>query len=154
MAIAERTVSGRFEELVLDFLAHLELERGMSRNTLQSYRSDLLQFGAFLSKRGRDGGGRRARRRLGLPDRAGARQRRARRRHRHDPAQGRRACAPSTATCAARACATSDPTAKLTPPRSSRKLPRVLGRAEVQRLLEQPKGTRRRSRCATARCSS
>ena len=35
----------------------------------------------------------------------------------------------------------SDPTAQLTPPRKSRKLPRVLGRAEVQRLLEQPKGT-------------
>ena len=35
----------------------------------------------------------------------------------------------------------SDPTATLTPPRKSRKLPRVLGRAEVQRLLEQPKGT-------------
>ena len=42
-----------FGELVLDFLAHLELERGMSRNTLQSYRSDLLQFGVFLGARGR-----------------------------------------------------------------------------------------------------
>ena len=35
----------------------------------------------------------------------------------------------------------SDPTAKLSAPRRSRKLPRVLGLAEVQRLLDQPKGT-------------
>src|SRR5919106_3049185 len=42
-----------FAELVLDFLAHLELERGMARNTLQSYRSDLLQFGVFLGARDR-----------------------------------------------------------------------------------------------------
>ena len=38
--------SGSFEDLVLDFLAYLELERGLSRNTLEAYRSDLLQFGA------------------------------------------------------------------------------------------------------------
>src|SRR5580700_12349893 len=39
------------EPLVLDFLAYLELERGLSRNTLQAYRSDLLQFGGFLRRR-------------------------------------------------------------------------------------------------------
>src|SRR5438034_9239834 len=43
---------GAFEGLVLDFLAYSELERGLSQNTLQSYRSDLLQFGAFLAERG------------------------------------------------------------------------------------------------------
>src|SRR4051812_39051726 len=53
VGIATKTVPGRFEELVLDFLAHMELERGMARNTLQSYRSDLLQFGTFLGERGR-----------------------------------------------------------------------------------------------------
>ncbi len=36
---------------MLDFLAYLELERGLSRNTLEAYRSDLLQFGA-LPRRG------------------------------------------------------------------------------------------------------
>ena len=41
-----------FEHLLLDFLAYLEFERGLSRNTLEAYRSDLLQFGAFLSRRG------------------------------------------------------------------------------------------------------
>ncbi len=39
-------------ELVLDFLAYLELERGLSRNTLEAYRSDLLQLGEFLARRG------------------------------------------------------------------------------------------------------
>ncbi len=39
------------EPLVLDFLAYLELERGLSRNTLEAYRSDLLRFGEFLHRR-------------------------------------------------------------------------------------------------------
>ena len=43
----------RFEALVLDFLAYLEFERGLSRNTLEAYRGDLLQVGRFLEKRGR-----------------------------------------------------------------------------------------------------
>jgi integrase/recombinase XerD len=36
------------ENLLLDFLAYLEFERGLSRNTLEAYRSDLLQYGAWL----------------------------------------------------------------------------------------------------------
>ena len=43
-----------FEHLVLDFLAYLEFERGLSRNTLEAYRSDLFQFGRFLEARGAD----------------------------------------------------------------------------------------------------
>ena len=38
---------------MLDFLAYLEFERGLSRNTLEAYRSDLLQFGAYLDARAR-----------------------------------------------------------------------------------------------------
>ena len=49
-----REEDAAFEHLVLDFLAYLELERGLSRNTLQSYRTDLLQFGAFLRERAVD----------------------------------------------------------------------------------------------------
>ena len=41
-----------FEHLVLDFLAYLEFERGLSRNTLEAYRSDLLQYGAWLNRTG------------------------------------------------------------------------------------------------------
>src|SRR3954451_6048037 len=37
-----------FEHLVLDYLAELEFERGLSRNTLEAYRSDLLQLGNWL----------------------------------------------------------------------------------------------------------
>ena len=37
---------------MLDFLAYLEFERGLSRNTLEAYRSDLLQFGAWLRRTG------------------------------------------------------------------------------------------------------
>ena len=44
-------LSSRFEHLVLDFLAYLEFERGLSRNTLEAYRGDLLQFGRFLQAR-------------------------------------------------------------------------------------------------------
>ena len=44
-----------FEHLLLDFLAYLEFERGLSRNTLEAYRSDLLQYGAWLSRAGRSG---------------------------------------------------------------------------------------------------
>jgi integrase/recombinase XerD len=39
------------EQLKLDFLAYLELERGLSRNTLHAYRSDLAQLGGFLAQR-------------------------------------------------------------------------------------------------------
>ena len=88
-----------FEHLVLDFLAYLEFERGLSRNTLEAYRADLLQFGAYLHT-----GIRRPRRR---PCRAGGFSHRARKRiasARRSPRQRSRArppaCAPSTAICA------------------------------------------------------
>ncbi len=43
-----------FEHLVLAFLTELEQERGLARNTIDAYRSDLVQFGAFLAGRRRD----------------------------------------------------------------------------------------------------
>ncbi len=49
--IEQPIVERRFEHLVLDFLAYLEFERGLSRNTLDAYRTDLLQFGRFLEER-------------------------------------------------------------------------------------------------------
>ncbi len=39
---------------MLDFLTHPELERGLTRNTLEAYRVDLLQFGAFVAHHGLD----------------------------------------------------------------------------------------------------
>jgi site-specific recombinase XerD len=46
--------SQTFEQVVLDFLTDLEQERGLARNTVNAYRSDLHQFGAFLAHHGRD----------------------------------------------------------------------------------------------------
>jgi integrase/recombinase XerD len=126
------------EHLTLDFLAYLELERGLSRNTLQAYRSDLLQFGAFLGRRGLSP----VEARHGdlaafLSELAGP-------------------PAPASAATLARkvACLRSfyrhlrregtiehDPTAELRGPRKSQRLPRVLSRDEVARLLREPTGT-------------
>jgi integrase/recombinase XerD len=138
---AETPVSERYEALVLDFLAHLEFERGLSRNTLAAYRTDLLQFGRFLAERDQEattaGPG-------DLSDFLA------------DLAQGdgngRAPC--STATVHRKAaCLRSfyrhlrredaiedDPAARLETPRRGRKLPEVLSYAEVQRLLAQPRG--------------
>ena len=131
------TATGSFEELMLDFLAYLELERGVSQNTLQSYRSDLLQFGAFLADRETSAEAAEPQDvsefLTGLAADDGAAtstiQRKAaclRSFYRHLRREGVRE---------------SDPTAGISTPRKSQKLPHVLGRAEVQRLLEQPKGT-------------
>jgi integrase/recombinase XerD len=128
-----------FERLVLDFLAYLEFERGLSRNTLEAYRSDLLQFGRFLSERGLS-----AEAAEGsdvsdfLAELAGGEGRAA------SPATIHRkaACLRSFYRHLRReGVRDSDPTASLTAPRRGRRLPQVLTRGEVTRLLEQPKGT-------------
>jgi integrase/recombinase XerD len=129
----------RFESLVLDFLAYLEFERGLSRNTLAAYRTDLLQYGEFL-----------ARRKLLATDARPV-----------DVSEfladlatgnGRPACSAATINRKA-ACLRSfykhlrreelvgeDPTAALDAPRRGRKLPQVLSHGEVNRLLAQPRG--------------
>src|SRR3978361_1731029 len=48
-APADSGADARFRSLTLDFLAYLELERGLSRNTLNAYRTDLFQYGEYLS---------------------------------------------------------------------------------------------------------
>ena len=46
MARPERRLEQQhLTELTFEFLATLELERGLSRNTLEAYRSDLQQYG-------------------------------------------------------------------------------------------------------------
>jgi integrase/recombinase XerD len=141
MATTDAPVQPRtLVELTLDFLAYLELERGLSRNTLEAYRSDLQQFDGFL------------------------------RRHELDPlhvtaadlaafvgelAEGREAKPPVAAATLQRkvACLRSfyrhlrreeliehDPTAELRGPRRGARLPKVLTRDEVKLLLDQPRG--------------
>jgi integrase/recombinase XerD len=125
---------------ILDFLAYLELERGLSRNTLEAYRSDLLQFGEFLRRRD-----------LTLNA------------TRHgdiaaflsELASGTAERPPVAAATLARKVAAlrsfyrhlrregaleHDPTADLRGPRKTRTLPRVLTREEVTRLLGEPRG--------------
>jgi integrase/recombinase XerD len=127
-------------DLILDFLAYLELERGLSRNTLEAYRSDLLQFGEYLARRGLDPLS------VAPVDLAVFASELASGR------EGRRAVAPATLQRKI-ACLRSfyrhlrreqlldhDPTSELRPPRSAGRLPKVLSRDEVVRLLDQPRG--------------
>ncbi len=141
MAITEAIAPARrLTDLTLDFLAYLEFERGLSRNTLEAYRSDLQQFGVFLQTRGRDP--------LDVQpaDLADFVSELA------DGRADKRPVAPATLQRKI-ACLRSfyrhlrrdqildrDPTADLRPPRSRGRLPKVLSRDEVQRLLEQPRG--------------
>src|SRR3954451_25229500 len=140
MTLAETTAPA-FEHLVLDFLAELEFERGLSRNTLEAYRSDLLQFGAWLERAGT--GATEAQHN----DLAGFLSELA---TGHD---GRPPVAPATLQRKA-ACLRSfyrhlrregvvehDPTADLRAPKKSQRLPHVLSRDEVARLLASPRGS-------------
>jgi integrase/recombinase XerD len=130
-----------YEHLVLDFLAYLEFERGLSRNTLEAYRSDLMQFGAFLRKTDADA---LTARHGDLADfvsdlAAGGEDRPA-----VSPAtlQRKVACLRSFYRHLRRQdLITDDPTVYLRAPKQSRRLPQVLSRDEVGHLLEAPRGT-------------
>jgi len=128
-----------YEHLVLDFVAYLEFERGLSRNTLEAYRSDLLQFGRFLDERGVAA---LAAEPVDVADFLAS----------LGGIEGKTA-SPATVN-RKQACLRSfykhlrreeildaDPTANLAAPRKSRKLPQVLTRGEVEKLLAQPNGT-------------
>jgi integrase/recombinase XerD len=140
--IAPSAAARPYEHLVLDFLAYLEFERGLSRNTLEAYRSDLLQFGRFLEARdlnavtalapdvsefladlaAGDGNGR-------APASPATVHRKAaclRSFYRHLRREGVR---------------DSDPTTTISGPRRGQRMPKVLNRDEVQTLLAQPKGS-------------
>ena len=140
MHTAEQAPQQHLTELTLDFLAYLELERGLSRNTLEAYRSDLQQFGEFLSRRELDPLD------VGNADLADFYTELA------TGGEGRRAAAPATLQRKV-ACLRSfyrhlrreqilgtDPTSELRPPRAPGRLPNVLSRDEVNVLLEQPRG--------------
>ncbi len=138
------------EPLVLEFLAYLELERGLSRNTLQAYRSDLLQFGEFLRRRKVDplraGHGDLA---AFLSELAGAGAPGS-----TDGEQVTRVAVSAATLRRKAACLRSfyrhlrregtimhDPTAELRGPRRTQRLPVALTRGEVTRLLGEPRGT-------------
>ena len=140
MAVVPISSQDSMSAYVLDFLAYLEFERGLSRNTLEAYRSDLLQLGAYLERA-----------EVGVLEAQ----------HAHLAAwMGELAAgtaekppaAPATLQRKA-ACLRSfyrhlrrddviahDPTADLRSPRKSQKLPQVLSRDEVAMLLRSPTG--------------
>jgi integrase/recombinase XerD len=140
MAVAPTHRAARpFEHHVLDFLAYLEFERGLSRNTLDAYRSDLLQLGQFLVRHELDATT------IGHTELA---------RFLSELAAGgqRPAVAPATIQRKV-ACLRSfyrhlrreeiiahDPTADLRAPRKSQRLPQVLTRDQVAALLAAPRG--------------
>jgi integrase/recombinase XerD len=137
---AERPDATGDARLALDFLAYLELERGLSRNTLAAYSSDLSQLREFLAQRG-----------VGVLE------------ARHGElaaflaalaagSEERPPVAPATLQRKV-ACLRSfyrhlrreellqhDPTADLRGPRPTQRLPAVLSREEVSSLLAQPRG--------------
>jgi integrase/recombinase XerD len=129
-----------FPEMVQDFLAYLEFERGLSRNTLEAYRTDLLQLDEYLRLHHLDA------LRVGHAELAG---------FLSALAVGSEARSPAAAATLQRkaACLRSfyrhlrreglidhDPTADLHGPRKTAKLPEVLSRDEVLRLLHSPHG--------------
>jgi integrase/recombinase XerD len=140
-APASPGADARFQSLVLDFLSYLELERGLSRNTLGAYRTDLLQYGEYLSAHERDALKARP---ADIADFLAV------------LATGEGERPPCSAATIHRkaACLRSfykhlrrdeligdDPTAALSAPRRAKKLPQVLNYAEVQQLLAAPRGT-------------
>ena len=141
MATAHSVDGARITDLTFDFLGYLELERGLSRNTLEAYRSDLQQFAEFLGRHDLDP--------LevktvdlmefisefatGTPERPAA-----------APAtlQRKIACLRSFYRHLRREqIIERDPASELRAPRVAARLPKVLSRDEVGRLLEQPRGT-------------
>jgi integrase/recombinase XerD len=129
----------RFQSLVLDFLSYLELERGLSRNTLNAYRTDLLQYGEFLALHEIDA-------LKARPSEIGDFMAEL------ATGNGRPPCSAATIHRKT-ACLRSfykhlrrdeligdDPTAALSAPRRAKKLPEVLNYSEVQKLLAAPRG--------------
>ncbi len=125
-----------FDLLAHDFLAYLEFERGLSRNTLDAYRGDLAQFARHLHGRSAAS--------AGPADVA---------RFLGDLGAGPRPASPATLQRKA-ACLRSfyrhlrrqglvvgDPTAGLRVPDKEPRLPAVLTRAELARLLAAPRGS-------------
>ena len=137
--VKQSASQSRFEHLLLDFLAYLELERGLSRNTLGAYRTDLLQFSDYLRAHDLDA--------LTMtPAEMSV--------YAADLAAGNGDTPLAAATVHRKTAAlrsfykhlrreglvTDDPTVGLVTPRRSKKLPNVLNQAEVAKLLASPKG--------------
>jgi integrase/recombinase XerD len=138
---ATATPTTSFAALVLDFLGELEFERGLSRNTLEAYRSDLQQLGAHLAARGVGA------LEAGHADLAAWLTALATGSDERPPAapatlQRKTACLRSFYRHLRReGLVEHDPTAELRAPRKQPRLPKVLSRDEIAALLAAPRGT-------------
>ncbi|MGI8429652.1 MAG: site-specific tyrosine recombinase XerD [Solirubrobacteraceae bacterium] len=139
-AIDAEVRTSRLTDLTLDFLAYLELERGLARNTLEAYRSDLQQYGEFLGRRKLDP------LEVAHADLAAFLSELAAGREERSPVapatlQRKVACLRSFYRHLRRdQILDHDPTSELRPPRLGVRLPKVLSRDEVRLLLAQPRG--------------
>jgi integrase/recombinase XerD len=128
------------EHLVADFLGYLEFERGLSRNTLEAYRSDLHQFADFLRAHNLDLLS------IGHPELTAFLTERAMGGDGHAGAkaatiQRKVACLRSFYRYLRReGIIANDPTADLHGPRKPARLPEVLTRDEVMRLIMSANG--------------
>ena len=129
------------ERLIVDFLAYIELERGLSRNTLEAYRSDLAQYSAYLQRNGLDVLS------VGHGEIAGFFAELTEGDAEHPPVLaatiGRKvACVRSFYRHLRReGVIEHDPTAELRGPRRTQRLPHVLSRDQVAQLLASPRGS-------------
>lgn len=130
---AEPCLAPRFEDMLLEFLSHLEFEARCAENTLIAYRTDLMQFGLFLAGRNID-----------APD--------VERRDVIDYLEGIAEAGDIAGSTLHRKLSSlrsfflhlrredlidSDPTAGVKAPAQTKKLPSVLSRAEVSHLINQ-----------------
>ncbi|MDA8097847.1 MAG: site-specific tyrosine recombinase XerD [Clostridia bacterium] len=121
-------------KLVEHFLSYVDVEKGLSGNTLQAYRSDLADYLAFLKKRGLD-----------EPELAGkddviAYLYELKKRGNQPATIARHLSAVKTFMRFLRmeGYTAQDPTGSLSSPRLAQKLPQVMTVSEVERLLEAP----------------
>ncbi|MGJ6978916.1 site-specific tyrosine recombinase XerD [Aestuariimicrobium soli] len=124
---------------VRGYLDHLRVERGLSANTLTSYRRDLERYLTFLAERG-----------IAAPDEITATDVSEFARALADGHGGRQPLAPASvgrsvvavrtlhAFGVADGITTDNPAADVAPPRLGRRLPKALTIDQVQRLLDQP----------------
>ena len=122
-------------DLLLDFLGSLELERGLSRNTLEAYRTDLLQLINKLESSGL------TLREAGHSDLAGWLDDVAAAGVSNATIRRKLACLRTFYRWLRREeLITTDPTSDLISPSRDLRLPKVLTRGEVARLLAMPEG--------------
>ena len=124
-------------EGIREYLEHLEVERGLSANTVESYRRDLHRYAAVLAQRGRH--------EFGDVATADVEEFLASLRYgdaEHDPlavssaARAVVAVRGMHAFAMTQGLAVSDPAREVTPPSPPRRLPKAIALAEVERLLD------------------